>query len=109
VDILQLAIIAMCLPTGAAYVCRLSQLSLKQHAYRIIVMHIALAMSVGWAGYRALIGDCDFGDFAAALGASMWILISYETWRTHVPDHFNTRPSVLDELDYQHISGGREE
>jgi len=91
----------------AAYVCRLSMLSFRAHRSIIILMHMANAMAVGWTGYRAWSGESQFGDLAVLMGAGCWILISYGSWKSGVPQHFNSRPNPLDTESWIKVHGGK--
>lgn len=100
-------VLALAAPTMFAFVCRLSMLSFRTHAPLIIIMHVCLAISVAFSGYQAWLGIANLGDVATVLGSLAWIIVSYETWKGGVPDHFDTSPAPLDTLEYPRIHGGK--
>lgn len=93
----------------AAYVCRLAMLSFRTNKPAVILFHMALAISTGWAGYRAYLGETVFGDLAAVAGAGLWIYLSFGSWRRGVPDHFDKHPDPLNTEDWIKVHGGRKQ
>lgn len=88
-----------------AYVCRLSMLSFKANRPTVILFHMGLTISTGWAAYRAWMGVPQFGDLASIVAAGAWILISYGSWKDGVPEHFSSQPTPLDTEDWLRIHG----
>lgn len=107
-SIFDAMIAVMAAPTLVGFVCRLSMLDVRTHCALPILMHSALAVAVAWAGYHALVGDGTIGDAATVLGALAWIILSLDTWRHGVPTHFLSAPKLIDEIQWPHISGGKE-
>jgi len=107
---MNILLLAIVVPTIAAYVCRLNYLRVLHHSPMVILLHISLAMSSGWAGYHAYLGIWGLQDIACASAAALWIAVSYRTWKDGVPDHFKTEritfPQIKEE-DFQKISGGK--
>lgn len=92
----------------AAYICRLAMLSFKHNSPVIILFHMGLAIATGWAGYRAWIGDPQFGDVAAVIAAGCWIVISYPSWKYGPPSHYETRPTPLAAEEWLNVHGGNQ-
>jgi hypothetical protein len=98
---------------GLPFICRLSMLHPSLHRWPVIAMHIVMACSVAWGGYRGWMHDADFGDLCSVLAPLLWIWISFGNWRDGVPPHFR-RPGrsagSLSEIDMSmlpRVSGGR--
>lgn len=109
-DMEQFFLLAMTPPLLMAYVCRLAMLHPTTNTPGIVVMHAALAMSVGWAGYHGWVGDSTFGDVVSVIGAAAWILSSFREWRFgEVPARYKTQPMPLDPIHYPKVSGGKDQ
>jgi hypothetical protein len=106
-SILQYLLLAVCVPTGLALVCRLGLMSWRTTKPVIVLMHIGLMFATLWAGYWAWIGAADLGDAGSVMAAICWIAISYRSWVQGVPDHF-TRPGELGEPELHHVHGGQQ-
>ncbi len=106
---MELMILPVAVVTVGAYICRLSKLSIGKNKPWVIIMHMALAMSAGWAGYHSYIGDMSFGDVVSLLGAGAWIVVSLPTWKRGVPLHFYSRPVRLEPIDLNSVSGGKQQ
>jgi hypothetical protein len=102
--VLQLILLVGSVVAFGACLCRLFMTSWRTTKAAIMVMHLALAVSVAWAAYHAWMQVGDMGDICSVIAALSWIIISYESWRHGVPEHFS-KPMELDDLDLYNVRG----
>jgi hypothetical protein len=107
-EALQTLLLCLAVPTMVGFICRLALLDIKNHRPAVILMHVAMAMSVSWAGYHGHLGTADMGDFAAVVASLSWLCLSLRTWKGGVPHHF-TKPEALEPKDWPRIVGGEKE
>lgn len=97
---MQTLIIILALTSAVPLICRLTSFDRTAHTPRIAVLHVLMAFSVAWAGFRAWEGVADFGHLCAVLATLSWLWISYHSWRFGVPAQFHkqrpSKPRVLD-------------
>lgn len=101
--IIELSLVLLSAVVALLYVCRLN-LFRKAARPWIRILHLSLAWSNLWSGYRIWIGEMDLSSVCAIVAALSWIVISYHTWKDGLPEHF-TKPMELDEADYVHVVG----
>lgn len=104
----QVLVLSVSVPTVAAYICRLTMLSVWDNRISIVALHASLAMASGWAGYHAFTDSLTAGDIVSLVGAVSWIIVSLPTWVGGVvPPHFNTRPRRLSRNECTKVYGGK--
>lgn len=107
---LDLLLLLVSIPTGAAYVCRFDPLRFSVHRWSVIGLHVALfgAMTIG-AGH-AWQGAAGLGDVCAIAGAALWIWVSFPSWRHGVPPyvarHPSGAPAEIGPVNWREIFGG---
>lgn len=114
ISALDYLVVAGSVPTLAAYLCRIDMLRYalprlaarimrlgidpqSGHRVSIILLHGCLAGACIFAGTNAWDGQSDAGDLFAVAGAALWIVVSFTSWRTSVPAHWESAPVPLDE------------
>lgn len=94
-DLIDWAVLCCALPTMVAYLCRLDMLTYSGHRPAVVLMHISLACATVMAAQHAWLGEAKALDAFTVAGAALWIVVSYASWRSQVPAHFDSGPVPL--------------
>lgn len=95
----QWVVFLLAMLAAGPFICRLTMLHPSLHRWPIILMHMSMAFSVAWGGYRGWVGDADFGDAASVVAPLLWIWVSYGNWSAGVPRHFRRPEKIRDPID----------
>lgn len=80
----------------ALYADRLRVLHWHTHLWRVVGMHLAWAVWLGWVCLRALgPGDVEIYNVLSLIGAGMWLAVSAPTWRGGPPQYTRSGPAPL--------------
>lgn len=101
-DLIDWLVLAAAAPTMVAYLCRLDMLTYKGHQPAVVLMHACLACACAMAGHGAWQGNAGAMELFTVAGAALWIVVSYSSWRGHVPAHFDSAPVPLDDGPASH-------
>lgn len=110
--VVQWLIFALAMATLVPFICRLTSLNFRTHAWSVIAMHLCMTASVAWGGFWAWEHKADFGHFCGILGPLLWIIISYASWMHEVPTHYRRSsfaPYDVHPDHFERIYGGRGE
>lgn len=87
-------------------ICRADGLNVRDHRPEYILLHIGLFMSSFLAGMNAWDGQTGLRDWCSLLGSGAWLVVSWHSWRTGVPDHVRRHPiHAMQELRHESRCG----
>ncbi len=92
---------------GFAYVCRADGLKLMKHKPEYLLFHLGMFGVTVFAGFDAAHGVTSVRTGCALLGAGMWLVLSFPTWRIGPPEHTLRQPrSSTLEAQHEDIGAG---
>lgn len=109
---LDFVVFGAAVATMLAYLCRIDMLVYglplvlvrvvrgqprSGHKLAIIMLHAFLASACIFSGVDAWEGKAAPLHLFAVVGAALWIVVSFNSWRKSVPAHFDSGPVPLDE------------
>ena len=97
------------------YLDRLNMLRWRQHLWRVVGMHLAIALWLGSMAFDGLFGGSvamyglfdgrlDWYHVLGLVGAWQWLLVSRATWRDGPPEYTQSGPVPLDEAQHPRAS-----
>lgn len=80
------------------YLDRLRLLRWRTHQWRVVALHLAWALWLGWLAFDGLVhGQLDVYHLFGLVGAGMWLSVSQPTWRSGPPAYTESGRMPLDE------------
>ncbi len=73
------------------FICRADGINIRDHRPEYIALHLGLFMSSFLAGVAAYHGQTGLREWCALLGSGAWLVVSFHSWATGVPDHVRRR------------------
>jgi hypothetical protein len=79
------------------YLDRLRLMAWKTHLWRVVGMHLAWALWLGWVAFHGLVlGDVDPYQLFGLLAAALWLAVSFGDWpHNHPPEETESGPVPL--------------
>lgn len=95
-QVLQALIGLAAVAVMSCYADRLRVLHWRTHLWRVVGMHAAWAIWLGWLSFRAFTaGDVDLYNMIGIAGAAFWLAVSAPTWRGGPPGYTQSGPAPL--------------